>query len=106
MGPSTTGSGMPSYLLSQVDGISSRGMRREFLRTTVQQGRHNLSKRPPRDGAMLVLGQSAGHRDDLDARGRGNSARAPRARGILQTGYAQRPIAPSPFAHREVGTPQ
>src|SRR2546425_12453830 len=34
MGPSTTGSGMPSYLLSQVDGISSRGMRREFLRTT------------------------------------------------------------------------
>src|ERR671937_158216 len=34
MGPSTTGSGMPSYLLLQVDGISSRGMRGEFLRTT------------------------------------------------------------------------
>src|SRR5712692_6196484 len=34
MCPSTTGSSIPSYLLSQVDGTSSRGVGREFLRTT------------------------------------------------------------------------
>jgi hypothetical protein len=53
----------------------------------------------------LVLWQSAGHRDDLDACGRSHGARAPRARGILQTGEAPLQVAPPPFAHREVGTP-
>jgi hypothetical protein len=72
----------------------------------VKQGRHHLSQRPPRDGAMRGLRQSAGHRDDLDARGSGHSARAPRARGILQTGEAPLQGAPSPCAHREVGPSQ
>ena len=34
---------------------------------------------------ILVLGQSAGHRDHVDPRGSGNDSRAPRASGILQT---------------------
>ena len=72
----------------------------------LEQGRNDLIQGPPRDGTIVVVGQSAGHRDHLHPRGWGNSPWTPRAPGILQTGEAQFQVAPSPFAHCEVGTPQ
>ena len=52
---------------------------------SIEQGGNDLIERPPRDRAILVLRQGAGHGDDLDTSEGANGSGTPWAHGILQT---------------------
>lgn len=67
--------------------------------------RHALLEGPAGECAVWRLRQGARDSHDVDTCRGGNGPWVSRAERVLETGEAQGQIAPSPFAHGEVGTP-
>jgi hypothetical protein len=72
----------------------------------VKHSGHNRIECPAGDGALLVLRQWAGHREDLSTSRGSNRAWTPWASGILPACEAQGEGAPSPRAHGMSATAQ